>query len=66
MQVILTRNFVCSLFIAAVPALVPVVALQHLRLQAGATLILPYARAKASPNTLTILAGVMLVVALVF
>jgi MFS family permease len=27
MQVILTRNFVCSLFIAAVPALVPVVAL---------------------------------------
>jgi MFS family permease len=81
MQVILTRNFVCSLFIAAVPALVPVVALQHLRLQAshlglvftsmgigsllGATLILPYARAKASPNTLTILAGVMLVVVLV-
>ena len=81
MQVILTRNFVCSLFIAAVPALVPVVALQHLRLQAsqlglvftsmgigsllGATLILPYARAKASPNTLTILAGVILVVVLV-
>jgi MFS family permease len=81
MQVILTRNFVCSLFIAAVPALVPVVALQHLRLQAshlglvftsmgigsllGATLILPYARAKASPNALTILAGVMLVVVLV-
>src|SRR5258707_6299818 len=80
-QVILTRNFVCSLFIAAVPALVPVVALQHLRLQAshlglvftsmgigsllGAALILPYARAKASPNTLTILAGVMLVVVLV-
>ena len=81
MQVILTRNFVFSLFIAAVPALVPVVALQHLRLQAsqlglvftsmgigsllGATLILPYARAKASPNTLTILAGVILVVVLV-
>jgi MFS family permease len=81
MQVILTRNFVFSLFIAAIPALVPVVALQHLRLQAshlglvftsmgigsllGATLILPYARAKTSPNTLTILAGVMLVVVLV-
>jgi MFS family permease len=81
MQVILTRNFVCSLFIAAVPALVPVVALHHLRLQASqlglvftsmgigsllaATLILPYARAKASPNMLTILAGVMLVVVLV-
>jgi predicted MFS family arabinose efflux permease len=81
MQVILTRNFVFSVFIATIPALVPVVALQHLRLQAshlglvftsmgigslvGATLILPYARAKASPNTLTILAGVMLVVVLV-
>jgi hypothetical protein len=81
MQVILTRNFVFSLFIAAVPALVPVVALQHLRLQAshlglvftsmgigsllGGTLILPYARAKASPNTVTILAGVPLVIVLV-
>src|SRR6201981_2316219 len=81
MQVILTRDFLFGLFIAAVPALVPVVALHHLRLQAsqlglvftsmgigsllGATLILPYARAKASPNTLTILAGVMLVVVLV-
>ena len=81
MQVILTRDFLFGLFIAVVPALVPVVALQHLRLQAsqlglvftsmgigsllGATLILPYARAKASPNTLTILAGVILVVVLV-
>src|SRR6202162_6072199 len=80
MQVILTRNFVCSLFIAAVPALVPVVALQHLRLQAsqlglvftsmgigsllGATLMLPYARAKASPNALTLLGGVILVAVL--
>ncbi len=59
------------------PALVPVVALQHLRLEAsqlglvftslgigsllGATLVLPYARAKATPNTLTILASVILV-----
>jgi MFS family permease len=81
MQVILTRNFLFSLFIAAVPALVPVVALHHLRLQAtqlglvftsmgigsllGATLILPYARAKASPNALTILAGGILVAVLV-
>jgi len=81
MQVILTRNFLFSLFIAAVPALVPVVALHHLRLQAsqlglvftsmgigsllGATLILPYARAKTSPNALTILAGVILVAVLV-
>jgi MFS family permease len=81
MQVILTRDFLFGLFIAAVPALVPVVALQHLRLQAsqlgmvftsmgigsllGATLVLPYARAKASPNALTILAGVCLIVVLV-
>jgi predicted MFS family arabinose efflux permease len=81
MQVILTRDFFFGLFIAVVPALVPVVALQHLRLQAshlglvftsmgigsllGATLVLPYARAKASPNALTILAGVIPVVVLV-
>jgi MFS family permease len=81
MQVILTRDFLFGLFIAVVPALVPVVALQHLRLQAsqlglvftsmgigsllGATLLLPYARAKASPNALTILAGVILVAVLV-
>src|SRR5271166_2449671 len=81
MQVILARDFLFSLFIAVVPALVPVVALQHLRLQAsqlglvftsmgigsllGATLILPYARTKVSPNALTILAGVILVVVLV-
>ena len=81
MQIILTRDFLFGLFIAVVPALVPVVALQHLRLQAsqlglvftsmgigsllGATLMLPYARAKASPNALTILAGVILVVVLV-
>jgi MFS family permease len=81
MQVILTRDFLFGLFIAVVPALVPVVALQHLQLPAshlglvftsmgigsllGAALMLPYARAKASPNALTILAGVMLVVVLV-
>jgi MFS family permease len=81
MQVILTQDFLFGLFIAVVPALVPVVALQHLRLQAsqlglvftsmgigsllGATLLLPYARAKASPNALTILAGVIQVAVLV-
>src|SRR6201988_2986021 len=81
MQVILARDFLFGLFIAVVPALVPVVALQHLRLQAsqlglvftsmaigslvGATLLLPYARAKASPNALTILAGFILVVVIV-
>jgi MFS family permease len=81
MQVILTRDFLFGLFIAVVPALVPVVALRHLQLEAnqlgmvftsvgigsllGATLVLPYARTKASPNALTILAGIILVVVLV-
>jgi MFS family permease len=80
-QVILTRDFLFGLFIAVVPALVPVVALRHLQLEAhqlgmvftsvgigsllGATLVLPYARTKASPNALTILAGIILVVVLV-
>jgi MFS family permease len=81
MQVILTRDFLFGLFIAAVPALVPVVALQHLRAASGqlglvftamgigsllgGTLILPYARARATPNLLTILAGMLLVAVLV-
>jgi MFS family permease len=82
MQVILTRDFLFGLFIAAVPALVPVVALRQLQLAGsqlglvftamgigsllGATLILPYARAKATPNLLTILAGVLLIAVLFF
>jgi MFS family permease len=77
MQVILTRDLLFGLFIAVVPALVPVVAFRHLRLQAnqlglvftclgigsllGATVVLPYARTKATPNSLTILASVILV-----
>jgi MFS family permease len=81
MQIILTRDFLFGLFIAAVPALTPVVALRHLRLTGsqlgfvftamgigslvGANLILPYARAKATPNSLTILAGALLVPVLV-
>jgi MFS family permease len=81
MQVILTRDFLFGLFIAAVPALLPVVALQHLRLTGsqlglvftamgigslvGATLLLPYGRAKVSSNLLTILAGALLVAVLV-
>jgi MFS family permease len=80
MQIILSRDFLFGLFIAAVPALIPVVALQHLRLTgsqlgwvftamgigslAGATLLLPYARAKITSNMLTILAGVLLVAVL--
>jgi MFS family permease len=81
LQVILTRDFLFGLFISVVPALVPVVALQHLRLEAsqlglvftsmgigsllGATLVLPFARAKFSPNMLTILGGAILGVVIV-
>jgi MFS family permease len=77
MQVILTRDLSFGFFISVVPALIPVVAFQHLQLAAnqlglvftslgigsllGATLILPYARRRATPNTLTILASVLLV-----
>ena len=77
LQVILARDTLFGLCIAVVPALVPVVALQHLRLHAselglvftsmgigsllGAILVLPYARAKATPNMLTIVASVNLV-----
>jgi MFS family permease len=77
MQVILTRDLSFGFFISVVPALIPVVAFQHLRLQAsqlglvftslgigsllGATAVLPYARRKATPNGLTILASVVLV-----
>jgi MFS family permease len=80
MQVILTRDLLFGLFIAAIPALIPVVAFQRLRLEAsqlglaftamglgsllGATVVLPYARAKATPNLLTILAGALLVAVL--
>ncbi len=58
MQVILTRDFLFGLFIAVVPAM-------GIGSLLGATLMLPYARAKASPNALTILAGLILVAVLV-
>jgi MFS family permease len=82
MQVILTRDLLFGFFIAVVPALTPVVAFQHLHLEAtqlglvftslgigsllGATLVLPHARSKVTPNMLTILASAMLVSVFVF
>jgi hypothetical protein len=81
MQVILARDGLFAVFIAAIPALVPVVALQHLKLQPaqlgvvftslgigsllGATVVLPFARARATPNMLTILADLILVIVFV-
>ncbi len=80
-QIILTRDFLFGLFIAAVPGLIPVVALHHLKVGGnelgivftamgigsllGATLVLPFARAKATPNGLTILSGILLVLVLI-
>jgi MFS family permease len=77
MQIILIRDCLFAVFIAAIPALTPVVAFQQLQLEAaqlgmvytslaigslvGATVVLPVARARATPNMLTILAGWLLV-----
>jgi MFS family permease len=75
-QIILIRNFLFACFIAAVPALVPVIAFRGLKLAPeqlgiiytslgigsliGATFVLPLARANWSPNALTIFAGWLL------
>jgi MFS family permease len=80
-QVILTRDFLFGFFIAVVPALLPVVAFRQLHLQAnqlgalftslgigsllGGALVLPYARTKFAPNTLTILASIIMVLVFV-
>jgi hypothetical protein len=76
-QIILIRNFLFACFIAAVPALIPVVTFRELKLESeqlgliytslgvgsliGATLVLPFARVRLSPNMLTICAGWLLV-----
>lgn len=76
-QVILTRDFAFGFFISVVPALLPVVAFRQLHLQAnqlglsftslgigslvGGSLVLPYARTRLTPNSLTIMASLMLV-----
>jgi MFS family permease len=77
-QVVLTRNFLFSLFISVIPALMPVVGLQVLQLSAsylgllftslgagsviGAVFILPFLRGRLSPNYLTLTANLLLVV----
>ncbi|HYY31785.1 MAG TPA: MFS transporter [Chthoniobacterales bacterium] len=75
-RIILIRNAVFSLFIAIIPALLPVVGLKELHLSPShlgllftslgigsvfaAVLILPWARAHFAPNTLTRLAALLL------
>ena len=76
-QVVLARNFLFALFVAVIPALMPVVGLKVLQLSSshlgllftslgvgsvmGAVFILPRLRAHLSPDGLTLLANLLLV-----
>lgn len=75
-QIVLARNVLFSIFIAVIPALLPVVGLKAVRMNSehlgwlytsmgvgsvfGAIVLIPRARAKFSPNTTTILASTLL------
>ncbi len=76
-QVVLARNFLFALFISVIPALMPVVGLKVLHLSSsnlgllftsmgagsviGAVCIIPWLRARCSPDCLTLLANLLLV-----
>jgi MFS family permease len=76
-QAVLARNFLFALFISVIPALMPVVGLKVLHLSSsnlgllftsmgvgsvvGAVFILPWLRARLSPNCLTLSANLLLV-----
>jgi MFS family permease len=76
-QVVLARNFLFALFISVIPALMPVVGLKMLHLSSsnlgllftslgagsvvGAVFIIPWLRARLSPNHLTLAANLLLV-----
>ena len=76
-QVVLARNFLFALFISVIPALMPVAGLKGLQLSSsslgllftsmgagsvvGAVLIVPWLRARCSPDCLTLLANLLLV-----
>ena len=80
-QVVLARNVLFALFISVIPALLPVIALKKLVINSAdlgllftsmgvgsvlcAIVLIPRARARFSPNTLTILASVLLAVVFV-
>ena len=81
LQVVLARNFLFALFISAIPALLPVVGLKVLQLSSsnfgllftsmgtgsvlGAIFIFPWLRARFSPDSLTVLANLLIVIAYV-
>ncbi|MBV9672808.1 MAG: MFS transporter, partial [Verrucomicrobia bacterium] len=76
-QVVLARNALFSLFISAIPALLPVVGLKEVKMNSSdlgllftsmgigsvfsGIILIPRARSRFSPNTLTILASLLLV-----
>jgi len=80
-QVVLARNFLFALFISAIPALIPVVGLKVLQLSSsnlgllftsmgagsifGAVFIFPWLRARSSPDSLTLSANLLIVMAYV-
>ncbi|MGB8463879.1 MAG: MFS transporter, partial [Terrimicrobiaceae bacterium] len=80
MRVILFRNLLFSLVISIVPALLPVIALREMQLSAsqlglvftcvgvgslvGAVFVLPYLRERISPNAITSVAMVIMIVVL--
>ncbi len=77
-QVVLARNVLFSLFISVIPALLPVIGLKEVLMSSadlgllftsmgigsvfGAIVVIPWARARFTPNTLTIFASVLLAV----
>jgi MFS family permease len=79
LQVVLARNFLFALFISAIPALIPVVGLKVLQLgpsdfgllfasmgvgsALGAVFIFPWLRARFSPDSLTLSANLLIVIA---
>src|ERR1700692_1602780 len=76
-QVVLARNFLFALFISVIPALIPVVGLKVLHLSSsnlglsftsmgagsviGAVFIIPWLRARFSPDSVTLSANLLLV-----
>lgn len=76
-QVVLARNFLFALFISVIPALMPVVGLKVLHLSSsslgllftslgagsvvGAVIVIPWLRARLTPDCLTFLANLLLV-----
>jgi MFS family permease len=80
-QVVLARNVLFSLFISVIPALLPVIGLKEVLMNSadlgllftsigvgsvcGAIVVIPWARARFSPNALTIFASVLLAIVFV-